>query len=140
VRHPQRVTPKKDPAPPPPEIQMVYQGSRVYIEPEVDRPVVRDPLSDGPAYPEALRSKQIEGSVMVRFIVDTLGFADSSSFRVIEATHPGFADAVRSALPRMRFLPAETAGRHVPQLVMQLFRFVLDHPDTGLTRQVGRSE
>jgi len=130
-----------DPAPiPPPQIPQTYQGSRLYIEPEVDRPVVRDPLSDGPAYPEFLRSHHIEGSVVVRFIVDTLGFADSLSFNVIETSHPGFADAVRVALPRMRFLPAEQAGHHVPQLVMQQFRFVLDRPDTGVSRPVARSE
>jgi TonB family protein len=108
----------------------VYDGSRVYIEPELEHPVSRDPSSDGPMYPDSLRAHGVEGLVVIRFIVDTGGHADSSTLRLIEATHPGFAAAVRSALPRMRFIPAELAGRHVPQLVSQEFRFVITRVDT----------
>ncbi len=108
----------------------VYDGSRVYIEPELERPVARDPTSGGPSYPDSLRAHGVEGLVVIRFIVDTGGHADSSTLRFVEATHPGFADAVRSALPRMRFIPAELDGRHVPQLVSQEFRFVITRIDT----------
>jgi TonB family protein len=115
-----------------------YEGSKVYIEPEVERPVVRDPASDGPQYPEYLRTRGIEGSVVIRFIVDTTGHADSVSLRVVETSHVGFADAVRIALPHMKFVPAQQAGRHVPQLVMQEFRFVIRHPDSAATTRRGR--
>ncbi len=108
----------------------VYDGSRVYIAPELERPVARDPASGGPAYPDSLRAHGVEGLVVIRFIVDTGGHADSSTLRFVEATHPGFADAVRSALPRMLFIPAELDGRHVPQLVSQEFRFVITRVDT----------
>jgi TonB family protein len=108
----------------------VYDGSRVYIEPELERPVARDPNSAGPSYPDSLRAHGVEGLVVIRFIVDTGGHADSSTLRFVEATHPGFADAVRNALPRMRFIPAELDGRHVPQLVSQEFRFVITRVDT----------
>jgi protein TonB len=36
-----------------------------------------------------------------------------------------FEQAVRSALPNMRFLPAEIGGRKVKQLVQQPFVFAL---------------
>jgi TonB family protein len=115
-----------------------YDGSRVYIEPELEHPVARDPASDGPLYPDYLRTRGIEGSVVIRFIVDTLGRADSTTLRIVEMSHPGFADAVRTALPRMRFIPAELDGRHVPQLVMQEFRFIITRADSVAAREQAR--
>ena len=108
----------------------VYDGSRVYIEPELQHPAARDPSSDAPMYPDSLRTHGIEGLVVIRFIVDTGGRADSSTLRFLEASNPGFANAVRAALPRMRFIPAQLDGRHVPQLVSQEFRFVITRVDT----------
>jgi hypothetical protein len=103
------------------------QGT-VYIESETDRPVERDPLSTGPIYPPWLEQNRIEGSVTASFVVDTTGFADSASLRIHFATLPAFADAVRGALPGMRFRAAELSGRHVRQLVEQEFRFVIAQP------------
>jgi hypothetical protein len=40
--------------------------------------------------------------------VDTTGFADTSSLRIMSATHPDFVTAVREALPYMRFEPARS--------------------------------
>lgn len=57
------------------------------------------------------------------YVVDTTGFADVSSFEVIRATHPGFVQAVRDALPHMRFSPAKIGAVHVRQLVEQPFTF-----------------
>lgn len=54
------------------------------------------------------------------------GGADRDSFRVVSSTHTLFADAVRRALPRMRFKPARIGQRPVAQLVQQLFVFKLD--------------
>jgi TonB family protein len=100
-------------------------GGTVYVESQTDQPVVRDPTSAAPAYPPSLQQQHVEGSVTVSFVVDTSGSADSSSMRVREVTHPLFAEAVRAALPGMRFQPAQLGGRRVRQLVIQEFRFVL---------------
>jgi protein TonB len=108
---------------------MTYEGSKVYIAPEVDRPVTRDPSSDGPVYPDSLRQRLIEGSALAQFIVDTSGHADTASL-LVESDHPGFAGAVHDALPRMRFVPAMEKGEHVPQLVMQRFIFRLNRVDS----------
>jgi TonB family protein len=115
-----------------------YDGSRVYIEPELEHPAARDPASDGPLYPDYLRARGIEGSVVIRFIVDTLGHADSTTLRIVETSHPGFADAVRTALPRMLFIPAQLDGRPVPQLVMREFRFILTRADSLAARAQAR--
>ena len=97
----------------------------VYVASELDKPVAFDPSSAAPAYPPDLQKAGIEGSATMRFVVDTLGGADSATIEVLAMTHPGFAAAVREALPRMRFQPAELGEIRVRQLVEQQFKFQL---------------
>jgi protein TonB len=79
-----------------------------------------------PVYPEILRARGVEGEVFARFVVSESGRVDMKSFEVISATSPAFANAVRYALERARFQPAEAGGRKVAQLVEQRFQFRLD--------------
>ena len=83
------------------------------------------PGSGSPRYPDILRSAGVEGEVLAQFVVDTLGRVEPGSFKVIRKSHDLFEAAVRSALPQMRFLPAEVGGRKVKQLVQQPFVFAL---------------
>jgi hypothetical protein len=99
------------------------KSDSVYTVLEVDSAVVRSQSSAAPAYPLELLKKNVEGSVIARYIVDTTGFADTTSLEVIRATNSEFAVAVREALPYMRFSPAKVAGRKVRQLVEQGFGF-----------------
>ncbi|MES2525295.1 MAG: energy transducer TonB [Gemmatimonadota bacterium] len=98
----------------------------VFPRDAVDRSVVLMPGSASPRYPEMLRASGVQGGVMMEFVVDTTGRAESGSLRVLQSDHPLFAEAVRSALARMRFVPAEVAGRKVRQLVQQPFGFALN--------------
>lgn len=100
-------------------------AGHVYIASAVDKKAVRNPASGAPVYPPFLEATGIEGYVTVQFVVDTVGRVDSVSFRVVEVTHPAFAEAVRAALSSLLFSPAEIDGRPVRQLVRQTFRFVL---------------
>lgn len=79
-----------------------------------------------PRYPEGLRASGTEGQVIAQFIVNEKGRADQQSFKVISSTQPQFTDAVKRALPGMRFRPAQIAGKPVSQLVQQLFVFKLN--------------
>lgn len=79
-----------------------------------------------PAYPEMLRAAGIEGRVVVRFVVDSAGRVEPQSIEVVEASHALFERAVREALPRFRFAPAEVGGRRVRQLVELPIAFTLD--------------
>jgi TonB family protein len=97
---------------------------------EVDSAVVRDPTSAAPEYPLHLLEKGIQGAAEVRYVVDTLGRVDTLSYRVVRATHPDFAVAVRQVLPKMGFRPALRSGQRVRQLVEQTFRFRI--ADTAL--------
>jgi protein TonB len=90
---------------------------------QVEKPVAPIPGSGSPRYPEILLSAGVEGQVLGQFVVDTLGRVESGSFKVIRSDHDLFTAAVRSALPAMRFLPAEVGGRKVKQLVQQPFVF-----------------
>lgn len=106
-------------------------GDSILTEIEVDSTVERHPWSAAPQYPPELLSANIEGSVSVTYVVDTTGFADSSSLRVVEATHPEFVESVRKAIPGMRFRPALLSGTKVRQLVAQTFSFRIRRPAGG---------
>ena len=91
----------------------------------VDKAAAPRPGNPAPIYPAALRSAQIEGTVLARFVVDSVGRAESASIEFPEATHPLFAEAVRQSLLRSRYLPAMLQGSPVRQLVEQRFAFTL---------------
>lgn len=119
---------KKDEVQPP-----IALGDSIMTEFMVDSAVVRHEDGTSPSYPESMLRRRIEGSVIVQYVVDTLGHADTTTFRVISATHADFAQAVKRTLPRMRFRPAVMANRLVPQLVQQPFAFRIQ--DTMLVRR-----
>jgi len=104
-------------------VEAVAQNAFTLLD--VDTETERDPDSAVPIYPPALFLKGIEGSALVRFVVDTSGLADIESFRIVEETHRLFGQAVRDALPRMKFRPATMGDKKVRQLVEQPFRFRL---------------
>lgn len=93
-----------------------------YFEFQVEKIVTALP-GQGPRYPAMLESQGVTGTVLAQFHVDTTGRVEPGSFKVIESSHDLFTQAVRNALPRMRFIPAEIGGRKVKQLVSQPFTF-----------------
>jgi protein TonB len=99
---------------------------QAYFDFQVEKPVAPIPGSGTPSYPDILRSSSVEGQVLAQFTVDTTGRVEIASFTVINSTHDLFTAAVRNALPRMRFLPAEIGGRKVKQRVQQPFQFNLN--------------
>ena len=55
-------------------------------------------------------------SAVIQVAVDTAGFPEGRTARVVRATDPGFAAAVIAIIPAMRFEPARLGGRRVRQL------------------------
>jgi protein TonB len=94
-----------------------------YYEFQVTKVAVVKKDSPWPKYPEALKAAKIEGQVLATFVVDSLGMADTASFRVLKTSHDLFTSAVRAALPEMRFEPAMIGSRTVRQHVQQSFVF-----------------
>lgn len=107
----------------------------VFTIAEVDSAVAVDPASAAPSYPPALLKLGVEGSVMVRYVVDSFGRADLATLQIVRASRIEFAVAVREALPFMRFTPARMGPKAVPQLVEQPFNFRIQKPDTALTKK-----
>ena len=79
-----------------------------------------------PRYPEPLRAAGIDGRVLVRFTVDTMGRIDPRSVEVLESTNDLFTHAVRAALVGFRFTPSMWRGRRVRAAAEMPFQFVLN--------------
>ena len=95
-----------------------------FFEFQVEKPA--DKISGpSPAYPDMLRSANVAGQVIAQFVVNTDGKADMSTFKALESDHELFTAAVKRVLPQWRFIPAETGGRKVKQLVQLPFQFAL---------------
>jgi periplasmic protein TonB len=97
-------------------------ADQTFFDFQVDQPVkVR--VVHSPVYPERLRAMNVDGQVLVQFVVDESGEAQMSTFKVIKTTNPDFTDAVRRAISNTTYSPAEVRGRRVKQLVQQPFAF-----------------
>jgi periplasmic protein TonB len=99
--------------------------NQTYFEFQVEKQVAPYPSNSAPRYPDMLRSANVEGEVLAQFVVDTTGRADMSTFKILKSTHDLFTNAVKAALPNMKFYPAEVGGKHVKQLVQMPFQFNL---------------
>jgi len=99
----------------------------VHAESQVDRTVVARRGNPHPAYPAVMRSASLDGEVLVRFVVDTIGRVEPGSVLVLRATHEQFAESVRRWLPQTRYAAAQLRGRPVRQLVEQRVAFSLTH-------------
>ena len=120
-----RRRPSGPPSDVPVSVPSTGRPDNTYLEHEVEKPVLPAPNSAAPEYPDFLRRAGVEGHALVSFVVDTAGRVDVSTFKVISSTHDLFATSVRNALPRMRFVPAETGRGKVRQLVQQPFSFAI---------------
>ncbi|MGZ8493610.1 MAG: TonB family protein [Gemmatirosa sp.] len=101
-------------------------AGEAYFEFQVESPVKPMPGVRGPRYPDAARAQGREGAVLAQFVVDTTGAVEPSSFEVLQTWGgPEFVEAVRSALPTLRFAPALVGGMKVRQVVQQPFQFAL---------------
>lgn len=96
-----------------------------YAEFEVERQVSAI-SGTSVAYPENARASGVEGEVLAQFVVNESGRVETNTFKVLSSSSPQFSDAVRNALGRMRFRPAQIGKTNVSQVVQQAFRFKLD--------------
>lgn len=96
-----------------------------YSEAAVDRAIIPRRGNPAPRYPAALQSAGVEGDFMVQFVVDSTGKVDPDHIEFPNEMHRLFVDAVRNALLRARFFPAQIAGKFVAQHAIQEFKFTL---------------
>jgi len=96
-----------------------------YNAEQVEKQVEPAPGNLPPLYPDVLRSAGVEGQVIAQFVVDEAGKVEEGSLRFIRGDNVLFEEAVRRAVGRMRFIPAQVGGRKVRQLVQMPFVFTL---------------
>ena len=103
----------------------VVDSGAPYSAEQVEKQVEPAPGNIQPRYPDVLRTAGVEGKVIAQFVVDETGRAEESTLRFVRGDNALFEDAVRTALRRMRFVPAEVGGKKVRQLVQMPFVFTL---------------
>lgn len=69
----------------------------------------------GKAMPAAVRRAKYN-EVRVTVLIDTLGKANMSTFKVIKSTHPWLASSMKTAVAKWSFEPAQLAGCKVPRM------------------------
>lgn len=74
-------------------------------------------------YPQAAREQGIQGSVVVKILVDTSGAYVSHT--VAESPDTALSAAVEAAIPSLRFTPALRSGKPIPFWVSVPFAFTL---------------
>jgi TonB family protein len=104
-------------------LQIAAQALGAFSVIDVDSAAERDPMSAAPLYPKEMLANNVEGSATMRFVIDSTGLIDLGTISVRVATHDAFAQAVKDAMPRMRFRPALRGTTAVRQLVEQPFKF-----------------
>ncbi len=99
------------------ELQKMVESQAVFTAAEVDSVARIEPASFAPVYPDSLWKTYTGGQALVEFVVDTYGRVELQYFSIVFASHAEFGEAVREALSRARFSPAQKGGRRVRQLV-----------------------
>jgi TonB family protein len=94
-----------------------------FFDYQVDQRATAAPGSASPTYPSQLKAQGISGEVVCSFVVDATGRVEMQTFKIVKSDRAEFVDAVRDALTRMSFSPAEIAGKKVRQIVQQSFTF-----------------
>ena len=67
-------------------------------------------------YPDSLRRRGISGSVMLEFVVDTLGRVEPG-IRVLRTDDPLLVEPAKQTISEARFVPGQVRGRAVRVLV-----------------------
>ena len=112
----------------------VLDTSHVYGGMEVDKPAeayrnnptipwpgTRDENDNGT--PEMDLRDAKSASVVARFVVDTMGCIDSTSFKVVAASDSSFSKAVQKVITKLHYKPAQRGKQKVRSWV--LWKFLL---------------
>ncbi len=100
-------------------------GNDVFMEAVVDE---KPALLSAPqlVYPELLRQAGIQGRVLVRAIIDTMGRAEPNSVTILQSPNPGFDRSVKDYVLKTMFRPARIHGRAVRVLIQMPIAFALN--------------
>jgi periplasmic protein TonB len=97
--------------------QAIYPPSELTEQPRLQSPrtAQREILS---AYPRALQAAGVGGEVMLQLVVLADGSVDATQIQVVGEAHEGLAQAARTAIQKIRFIPGEIDGQAVATRVI----------------------
>ena len=84
-----------------------------------------------PVYPLSLRDANVQGEVVVEFIVNTEG--NVAKVGVVRTTNPGFINAAIASVVRWKFVPGEKDGRPVNTSMVVPILFRITEGDAAAT-------
>ena len=90
---------------------------------DVTTPTTIIPGSPKPTFPSGPASRGERALVSTMFVVSESGAPDMTTFRVLSTNDADFVLAVRDALHRTRFVPADKDGNAVAQVVQYTYDF-----------------
>ena len=96
----------------------------IYSSSQVDEPP-RELVNEPPRYPRAALKKEIEGSVILKLLINASGRIDDMQVVSVEGD-PSFRDAVLHVARDWRFTPAKHHGKPVPVWGIKRIRFELE--------------
>ena len=102
--------------------------SGTLVDLKSEKPAKQIPGTGNIRYPDSLRAANVMGEVVAQFVVNADGRIEPGTFKVLKSSHPLFTEAVRNALPDMRFESAVVNGRAVRQLMQLPYTFSLSSP------------
>lgn len=115
-----------------------YVPGQTYFEYQVERAAHIAPGVPLPTFPDSLQRIRPGGTVVVTVVIDTTGAADLATLYVVKTPSAVLTEAVRRALPAMRYVPAEIGGKKVRQLVSLAYSFGTAAPDPATLRWTER--
>jgi TonB family protein len=81
-----------------------------------------------PVYPPLLQQAQIEGTVLVQAIIDTMGRVEPNSIKITSSANPGFNESAKQAVSKSLFRPARVYGKAVRVLIQIPITYSIKHP------------
>ena len=106
------------------DLEKMIASLKVYTADQVDLPAAVDPKYEMKVeYPPAVFAAGTGGSVVVEFVVDSVGRVEPGTLGIVSSSDQLLADAVKRAVEAASYTPARLKGAAVRQVVVQPFAF-----------------
>jgi hypothetical protein len=93
---------------------------RASLEPDLDVDQIPAPIAMKPAPfrnpPSSVFRKDGSAEIKIDVLIDTLGKADLTTFKVVKVSNKWFTQSVRGVIGKWTFTPAMLAGCRVPRI------------------------
>jgi TonB family protein len=105
-------------------LESMIASLKVYTADQVDQPAAVDPKYEMKVeYPPTVFAAGTGGSVVVEFVVDSVGRVEPGTLGIVSSSDQLLSDAVKRAVEAASYTPARLKGAAVRQVVVQPFSF-----------------